>query len=67
MKRPVAGKLFWLVIWLLIASLILTISGSTFNSNPVLNIGIVSWLASSFLLFAWLVIWMLSRSSRYRK
>ena len=67
MKRLSGVILFWSVVGLLALSLILTIIGSSMNHDAVLNIGIIAWLATSFLFFVWLVLWMWSRTKRYKK
>jgi preprotein translocase subunit SecF len=67
MKRRVLIIFFWLVICLMAVSLLLTIIGSTENWDTVLYIGIIAWLATTCMFFAWLVLWFWSRSKRYGK
>jgi NhaP-type Na+/H+ or K+/H+ antiporter len=59
--------LFWAVVLLLALAFAFTIIGSAMNLNGVLNAGIVSWLAASFLFFVWLVLWIWSRTKRYKR
>ena len=59
------GILFWSVVGLFIISVLLTIIGSSLNNDMALNVGIITWLTTSFLFFIWLVIWIWSHTSRY--
>jgi hypothetical protein len=64
MSRLIGRILFWPVVGLLALSLVLTIIGGSMNYNAVLEIGIIAWLATSFLFFAWLVLCMWGRTKR---
>jgi hypothetical protein len=57
--------IFWLMVCLLALSFVFTIAGSATNHDGILVAGVIGWLASSFLLFAWLVLLMLARAKRY--
>jgi len=69
-KKPgVRGALivlFWSAVLLLSLSFVFTIIGSAVNQDVLLDAGIIGWLATTCLLFTWLVIWMLTRTRRYR-
>jgi hypothetical protein len=59
--------LFWFIPGLLALSLVFTIFGSAADYEGILVAGIVSWLVSSFLLFAWLVLLVATRTRRYKR
>lgn len=65
MRKHGTGILFWSVVILLIIAFSLTILGSAQNNNAVLITGIVLWLATCVLFFAWLVLLVLTRSKKY--
>lgn len=64
--RSAVKVLFWSIPALLAASLVLTIMGSSTNHNGLLNAGIAGWLASSALIFVWMVLWVWTRAKRYQ-
>lgn len=57
----------WILILLLALSFVFTIVGSALNHDGFLNAGIIAWLITSSLFFAWLVVTMLARTRRYKK
>lgn len=65
--RRTLAALFWTAVILLPVSFIFTIIGSAANLNGVLNAGIIGWLATSFLLFAWLVLWIWAKTETYEE
>jgi hypothetical protein len=65
MKRVVKA-LFWSIPALLAVSIVLTIVGSSTNHNGMLNAGIIGWLASSAFIFAWLVLFIWTRTRKYQ-
>jgi len=67
MRKHGTGILFWSVVILLIVAFALTILGSAQNNNALLIAGIVLWLATCVLFFAWLVLLVLARSKKYRE
>jgi quinol-cytochrome oxidoreductase complex cytochrome b subunit len=67
MKRHGLKILFWLAVCLMVASLLLTIIGSSINRDAVLNAGIISWLVTTSLFFFWLVLWIWSKTKKYKK
>ncbi len=67
MKHRALVVFFWIIICLLAVSLLLTIVGSSYNNDAILNAGIIAWLTTTFLFFVWLVIWFWSKAKKYRK
>lgn len=65
MKRLLKA-LFWALPAVLAVSLVLTIVGSSTNHGGLLNAGIAGWLATSAIIFAWLVIFIWTRTEKYR-
>ena len=66
-KHTALKVFFWLAVLILILSFIFTIIGSAVNLEVLLNVGIICWLVTTFLFFAWLVIAVLIRTKRYKK
>jgi len=66
-RRRALTALFWCTAILLALSFVFTICGSAANHDGLLFAGIIGWLTTSFLVFTWLVLWMWSRTGRYRR
>ena len=64
--RSALRVLFWSLVSLLALSLLFTIIGSSINTQALLDTGIVGWLITCLLLFAWLVLWFWTRAKRYK-
>jgi hypothetical protein len=67
MKRKIVRISFLAVIALLVVSLALTIIGSMFDKDAVMNVGIVAWLVTIALIFVWLILLVWGRLTRYDK
>ncbi len=65
--RSAIKILFWSIACLLVLSLVFTIIGSSLNYDGLLNAGIIGWLVTSFLVFAWFVLWIWTGTKRYKK
>jgi len=65
MKRRLSLILFLTTVAVLVLALAFTIYGSTADSDLIMNIGIIAWLATSALIFVWLILLVSTRLTRY--
>ncbi len=63
--KSLRKPLFVLVVCLLVLALAFTIIGSSTGHDGLLDAGIIMWLATSALAFAWVVLAVWSMAKRY--